>query len=136
MAINVIWKYMIGPGPINLELPKGAKFLSMLKQPHEQNLSVWFQVDPEAEKEVRQFVTLPTGRPFHADCGSKAEYLATGMVANDTLVFHLYEIFFNDKNAEFHTGELAIEAAKKAVKDAVQESIKEQQRPGNILGKS
>lgn len=127
--VQVIWKYPIGPGPQQLEIPKGAKFLSVMKQPHEPTLSMWMQVDPDAEKEIRKFVTIPTGRPFRQDCGTTAEYLGTGFVENDTLVFHLYEIHFNDEQEDMAQHSEAVAAAK----EAVTEEIRKQQRPGNML---
>ncbi len=86
-----IFKY---PVPIedhfNLELPKGAKILTVKIQ--RENPQLWAMVDSEAKKEKRYFRLAGTGHPLGEDYLKIIKYIATFQIENLGLVFHLFEI--------------------------------------------
>lgn len=92
----VIWKYPAPEGDwFRLEVPRGAVILSIQTQGRQG--VIWMLVDPDVEKETREFVTIGTGRRFVAFVqgdhliyeSGKLHYLGTFQI--DPLVWHLFE---------------------------------------------
>jgi hypothetical protein len=84
-----IWKFGCPPGNTTTRsIPAGARFLSAHVQGGEPTL--WFLVDPAAEKEKRRFDVIGTGW----DVPENGTYLAT--VQEDRgvtlLVWHIFEV--------------------------------------------
>ena len=79
--MKTIWKYQIGMAS-TLEVPKDAKLLAVQTQNEEPCL--WFEVDPNNEKEPRKFHVIGTG---HEVRGNK--YLGT--FQSPPFVWHVYE---------------------------------------------
>ena len=83
--MRTIWKY-----PVEItdrfiwNIPSGAKFLTLDSNPQ---LAMWFEVDSDAPKEIRQFVVFGTGHQMQEDVN--LTYLGTVFVLG--LVFHVYE---------------------------------------------
>ena len=51
---------------------------------------LWALVDPEAEREMRRFVTYGTGQPIPNS--ADLTYISTIQGYNGMLVFHLFEV--------------------------------------------
>lgn len=86
-----IFKYKIGPGTTELELPEGAEILSIAFQNH--NLFMWAKIDTEAKTEFRNFEVFGTGHEMTQDVGIDYEYISTAHT-NNGLVFHVFEYKF------------------------------------------
>jgi hypothetical protein len=85
MTYRSIHKFAL-PMPVNaIYVAKGARVLCVQNQ---DNLPcIWFEVDPDAPDERREFITVPTGGLV--DLG--AEYVGTAHGVEGWLVFHIYE---------------------------------------------
>ena len=80
------WKYPGSTsGPFTLLLPTGARFLHAAFQ--EEDLKLWFLVEPAKEEVARRFLVTWTGEPLPV--GLPVRHLAT--VINQ-LVWHLFEV--------------------------------------------
>lgn len=85
--MKTIWKYGLGPGINNIELPQGATFLDL--QIQDGVPTAWFEVDSAAAKTVRRFTHVQTGAEVPAD----GVYLGTLQVLHIMpLVIHFYEL--------------------------------------------
>lgn len=87
-----IWKF---PIPVNLgqpfgtfDVPVGATFRHLANQNDE--LALWFEVDPDAPREQRSFLLIGTGHKIPEDAALR--YLGTALFHGGTLVLHCYEI--------------------------------------------
>lgn len=85
--MSAIWKYTLTLAGIqSIDMPKGARIVhveSQFEQP-----CVWAIVDPNAEKEAREFGILTTGLSFNeAECS----YLGSFLLRNGAFVGHLVE---------------------------------------------
>lgn len=86
--MKTIWKYPINSGITKLELPSGAKFLSL--QAQFGNPVAWFEVDPLVTmRESWQLATHGTGHEFN---GEYDRFLGTFQVNNGALVFHVFKL--------------------------------------------
>ena len=95
-----IWKFPIPvQDEIQIEMPKGAKVLTVQIQVMDpaalkvgetiEQVCLWALVNPEAEKEIRQFRMVGTGHSImHAE---KLTYIGTFQMQGGALVFHLFE---------------------------------------------
>jgi hypothetical protein len=86
--MKTIWKYEV----FNvLEMPKGAKILSLQVQnnlPH-----FWVLVDTEADKEKRIFSIYSTGFNLEMlDLDGKDKYIGTYQSLKTDFVWHVFEI--------------------------------------------
>ncbi len=83
---KTIWKYEfeVMDGSQRTEMPVGAKLVFVSRDPSG-FLCAWFEVDPTAETEIRQFEVHGTGHPITKE----EEYL--GSVVASPFVWHLYE---------------------------------------------
>lgn len=84
---RTIWKIEISSSHGGMMLPKGATPLSV----HTQNGQpcMWMSVDPNAEREKRDFRAFGTGQFLPENIGT---FVGTFLVENDALVFHVFEI--------------------------------------------
>lgn len=84
---QVVWKYAVRPGRFRVEMPVGARILSVGEQFGEAQM--WALVVPDAPKESRGFTCLVTGNETaETDLG---DFIGTFQLANGALVFHLFE---------------------------------------------
>ena len=84
--MTVIHKYMVYPGPNSINIPEGAKFLSVHNQ--NGNICLWALVNPSNKKEVRYIPLLGTGQLFHDDVN---EYPFIGTVLVENFVWHVFD---------------------------------------------
>lgn len=86
---HVLYKYPISvSGKVEpLSLPRGAEVLHFGMQ--DGIPRIWALVNPENEKEQRNFLVLMTGQPMPTDI--EAFYLGTAMTADHDFVFHAFE---------------------------------------------
>lgn len=80
-----IWKYTLTP-ICELDIPKGAKVLSVEVQHGKPR--IWILVDTDAEMESRTFCSYGTGHDIPDDPGA---YIGTLQLKEGTLVFHVFE---------------------------------------------
>lgn len=88
---NVIWKYELGAGVTELEMPRDAKILHVAQQ--HGGICMWAEVDQYAARETRKFVVIGTGHDFATAGKNAMQYLGTALLAEGTLVLHAYEMF-------------------------------------------
>lgn len=81
---HVVWKYTLMPFHSTLQIPFGAKVLTVGVQDGEVRL--WVEADPTRADEERRFLTVPTG--IEVDLHNTT-YVGTFFL--DDLVFHVYE---------------------------------------------
>ena len=63
MSVSAIWKYPLTSDTLSrTELPRGAKLVHAGQQNAVQTL--WFKIDPQAEKELVRFQIFGTGHDF------------------------------------------------------------------------
>jgi hypothetical protein len=84
--VNAIWKYTIQGPRVTLEMPQGAKIVSLQVQDNQPQ--IWALVDPSEWKISRTFRALPTGVEFNA---AGLTYVGTFQINDGTLVFHIFE---------------------------------------------
>ena len=86
--MRTIWKYNISiEDTFSLELPQGAKILTVQEQQGEPQ--VWVLVNPDNKLEIRNFRLVGTG---HSIEENRLEYIGTFQVLNGNFVGHLFEI--------------------------------------------
>jgi hypothetical protein len=83
---RVIWKYLIKPDAFTIEMPAGARILTVMEQFGAPQL--WALVDPTAEMERRYFVAIQTGREFFV---KGATYVGTMTANAGAVIIHLFE---------------------------------------------
>jgi hypothetical protein len=83
--MKAVWKFALHPYKINM-MPVGAKPLSVHAQGDD--LCMWALVDTEAPLEKRGFVIVGTGHEVHDHTG---EFIGTALLANGSLVLHIFE---------------------------------------------
>lgn len=82
-----IFKYPLKVEDVQMvEMPKGAAVLCVQTQGNTPCL--WADVDPQAPKVCRSFVTYGTGHPM--DDGQARHYIGTYQLRGGALVFHVY----------------------------------------------
>jgi hypothetical protein len=84
---KTIWKYDLEPDGSVIEMPQGAKPLSVQMQGD--GPCLWALVDPEAAKESRRFHVAGTGHPLPDNLG---DHLGTFQMNGGALVFHVFEL--------------------------------------------
>jgi hypothetical protein len=86
--MKVIWKFPIAElAPrVSFPMPAGSKPLDVQVQGGVP--TIWVELDPQAERTVRDFRIEATGQPFdHAGA-----YLATFQIEGGRFVFHVYDL--------------------------------------------
>lgn len=82
-----IFKYSLKVDEVQMvEMPKGAAVLCVQEQSGIPCL--WAEVDPDAERVCRSFVTYGTGHSM--DDGPSKHYVGTYQLRGGSLVFHVY----------------------------------------------
>jgi hypothetical protein len=88
--MKTIWKYELErTGEQRVEVPRNAKLLC-IKTQHGKPC-IWFEVETESGTEERIFSIFGTGHEIPQDMGVSYEYIDSFLVADDNLVFHVYE---------------------------------------------
>lgn len=83
-----VFKYKIPvEDEFELKLPMLAKILTIQTQHGMPN--IWVLVDTDNPMETRKFKTFGTG---HTIPDEKLDYVATYLIENDALVFHVFEV--------------------------------------------
>lgn len=80
---KTIWKFELGFGKSTIEIPEGAKILTMQDQGGV--LHLWAAVNPDADLEKRHFVTVGTGGVINEGL----EYIGT--YQESAFVWHVFE---------------------------------------------
>ena len=96
-----IYKYKLQPGRTVLDLPDGAKVLTVQMQGDDACL--WALVEPHKPTGSRFFDVYGTGHPAPADPG---DYVATFQQRNawGALVFHVFDATRTESSASFYGG--------------------------------
>lgn len=84
-----IWKYPLAVDASVLEMPMGAKVLSVGVQGAEDAV-LWALVDPEAPKMKRRVRVYGTGHLVENETGELFEFAGTFQLAALGLVFHVF----------------------------------------------
>lgn len=85
---KVIYKFELKiDDVVKVEMPKGAKILTVQNQ--NDNVSLWALCDKDAEKEIRIFSVIGTGHDFNPVA---MEYIGTFQTMGGAFVGHLFEI--------------------------------------------
>lgn len=95
--METIWKFQLEPATALqcVEMPKGAKILSLQTQ---NNIPcIWALVNPDknVEEEERIFVTHGTGDIISTNNLMQMQYIATYQIDEGEYVFHVFEKFIN-----------------------------------------
>jgi len=87
-----VWKWDIpwrgGSDEFGLNMPRGARLLSVQRQNGEPRL--WAMVDTDEATEIRWFLLAGTNRPVPRP--GEMEYIGTVLLLADTLVLHVFEV--------------------------------------------
>jgi hypothetical protein len=83
-----IYKYPVSAGRFSVEMPKGARVLSVAMQ--HGDMQMWALVDPRSPKERRQFAVFATGVEIFDDY--VGHFVGTFLLYGGTLVFHLFDL--------------------------------------------
>lgn len=90
MGTKRIFKYTIPvEGIFPLELPQGAKILTVQEQRGKPQ--IWVLVDPDSSAEIREFRMVGTGHPIDED-KETLEYIGTFKLFGGNFIGHLFEI--------------------------------------------
>ncbi len=88
---TAVYKYQLKAQDVQLvALPLGARVLSVHVQ--REQICVWAQVpidEPTQRTEIHTFRIFGTGHPMHGKLG---DFIGTILMAQDSLVFHVYHI--------------------------------------------
>ena len=87
--MRTIWKYMIDPISLEIDMPQGA-YILCAKEQHDE-IFIWAEVDPNAIKERRFFEVFGTGHNIDTSVVGGRLYIGTAMLNGGNLVFHIYE---------------------------------------------
>lgn len=86
--MKVIYKYEVGFGSSEIEMPKGADILHA--EIVERSVFVWALVNPKHKMKKRSFNVFATGQEL-ADYDKKHYHYIRTMISN-AYVWHLYEV--------------------------------------------
>jgi len=85
-----VWKFPIPVGSLStVEMPRGAKILHVACQ-YGKDLTLWAEVDTEAEEEVRHIAVFGTGHQMTDEWTH--HFIGTVLLNGGALVLHVYEI--------------------------------------------
>ncbi len=82
-----IWKYPVSGSCFTIQMPIGARVLSVQNQHGRPQM--WALVDPENKTEPREFTFYGTGHPTPRWPG---EFIGTFQLDGGDLVFHLFDL--------------------------------------------
>jgi hypothetical protein len=83
---RTIWKYPLQIGRNTIQMPAGARVLTVQSQAGTPCL--WALVFPHQEQEARVFDLYGTGHPMPANCG---EYVGTVQDYGGQLIWHIFD---------------------------------------------
>jgi hypothetical protein len=83
---STVWKYELDGVTNTLDIPKGAKPLSVAQQHNA--LVLWAQVDPDAPTEKRTVHVVGTGTPVPDEVGP---FIGTAVCDGGAWVFHIFD---------------------------------------------
>jgi len=97
MKMKTVWTYYFEDSfDASFEMPKGAEIVHCAL--HKGKYCLWALVDPDAEKEIRQFTSYPTG---HIMRDLTLRYIGT--ITDDPAVVHVFEIIKkNDETSDIN----------------------------------
>ena len=85
--MNTIWKQTIETTDVQrVEMPIDAEILTVQEQ--NGNINIWFKVDTEKQKALREIFVFGTGNPIPKN---NAKYIGTYQLMNGALVFHVFD---------------------------------------------
>lgn len=85
---STVWKYTLEPESLMVDMPHGAKILSVREQHGE--ICLWALVDPDAASfDRREFVVIGTGE--HHSGVEGMNYLGTVLLTGGHIVLHVFE---------------------------------------------
>ena len=87
--MKTIWKFVLDPRHLTLDMPQGAVVLTAREQRDE--ICIWAEVDPSAINEARFFDVFGTGHDLPTGMGLDRRYIGTAMLHGGSLVLHVYE---------------------------------------------
>lgn len=82
-----VWKYILTPGTSLLDVPVGARVLSVANQ--RDSMALWMLIEPSEQKEMREFLVV--GTDHNVDLPESTLFFI-GTVQFDWLVFHAFEV--------------------------------------------
>ena len=97
--IKQVWKFEIFPLQTSIAIPKYAEILTV--QTQNDKAYIWTLVNPENEKELRQFEVYGTGHDIRCDLALDRKYINTFQMQGGELVFHLFEVFHKQDNNDY-----------------------------------
>jgi hypothetical protein len=83
---GTVWKFSLDGVTNTIDIPKGAKPLSVAQQHN--RLVLWAQVDPDALTEERTFYVVGTGTPIPDEVGP---FIGTAVCDGGMFVFHIFD---------------------------------------------
>lgn len=86
-----IWKYELSPFNKAVEMPRGAKILTV--QTQNGPPFIWALVIPENDKETRFFEIIGTGKNIPTQIGVEFKYINTFQLEGGSLVYHVFEAY-------------------------------------------
>ena len=84
-----VWKYLISPGEMTLEIPKEVVILTV--QVQKNTPVMWCLVDESSDLEYRRFLTVGTGHNIIYTM-KQLHYIGTFQLESGNLVFHTFEV--------------------------------------------
>lgn len=90
--MKTIYKYKLQPGRTVLDMPDGAKVLTV--QTQGDDVCLWALVEPNKPTTRRFFDVYGTGHQMPADPGA---YVATFQMGGSALVWHVFEAHPSDE---------------------------------------
>lgn len=84
--MSTIYKYKLTPGRTVIDMPDGAKVLTVQMQ--REDVSLWALVEPHKPVGRRFFDVYGTGHPMPSDPG---DYVATFQMEGGALVWHVFD---------------------------------------------
>lgn len=85
---KVIWKYEIGDGVTELNMPATAQVLTFRAQ--YDKMYIWALVDREEKEKTRSFAVYETGEELMDDTKFQSVYIGT--IMRGVFVWHCFEI--------------------------------------------
>ena len=88
-----IWKFPIDMNdPVMVNMPVGAEILSVEEQ--DNKACIWAIVDPNADREPREFKVVPTGIDIYHPRADQIDFkfIGTFKLAGGRFIGHLFEV--------------------------------------------
>ena len=88
--VQTIYKYEVGLGDTNVQIPKGGVVLSAQEQG--ETICIWVQLDDSNPVEGRVFEVFGTGHPIS---NGERIFIGTIQLMGGLLIFHVFEKVFD-----------------------------------------